>query len=207
MARARHLPEARSTALGMLMVATARCWCGCRRASEEEPRFPERVEQECRTREGCQQLLWRLSEKRDFCYREYGTSPERPKDCDDNDLYFWALKDHIELTELRAQRQNPGNERQDKQRQSEIRGLTRDKQQLDQARQQWQSEREKAAQIDRTWRELDPRKCAIEGDEEACYRLVQFIALGDSPQLAEAKAALASGQKLIEERKKKGRPQ
>jgi len=186
-----------------LLAATTVGLSGCRHSTEEQPSFPERVEQDCKTREGCQVLLAKLGEKRDFCYREYGTSPDRPKDCDRNDVYWWALKDHIELTELRAQRQNAGCQRDEKQRQAELRGVTRERQQLDQARQQWQSDREKAAQVDRTWRELDPRKCAIEGDEDACYRLVQFIALGDSPQAAEAKAALAAGQKVIEERKKR----
>jgi hypothetical protein len=203
MLRARHDVEPRWLATAALVAAALLGLPGCRHSVEEEPSFPERVEQDCRTREGCQQLLARLGGKRDFCYREYGTSPERPIDCDWNDLYWWALKDHIELTELRAQRQNAGGERADRQRQVEIRSLSRERQQLDQARQDWQAERDKAAQVDRTWREVDPRKCAIEGDEDACYRLVQFIALGDSPQAAEAKAALAAGQKVIAERKKR----
>ena len=201
----RHRLDRSSTAAA-LVAALGVALFGCRHTTEENPSFPDRVEQECRTGEGCQQLFVKLGEKRDFCYREYGTSPERPIDCDWNDLYWWALKDHIELNELRAQRQSAGNERPDRPQQNELRSLTRERQQLDQARQQWQAERDKAVQIDRTWRELDPRKCAMEGDADACYRLVQFISLGDSPQAAEAKAALAAGQKLIEERKKRGTP-
>jgi hypothetical protein len=165
---------------------------GCRHNDSEEPAFPVRVDQACRTRQGCQQLLHKLAQKRDYCFRAYGPE-DRPRDCDDNDLYWWALKDHIELTDLRAQRANQACEHQ-------AQAIAAERDKLERQRKRWHDERERAARIDKQWRDLDPRKCALEGDDAACYQLVRFIALGPSPHLDEAKAALAAGQKLIEQR-------
>lgn len=168
---------------------------GCRHEETDEVVFPKRVEASCRTRQGCQQLLQKLTQKRDYCFQEYGTDA-RPADCDANDLHWWALKDHIELVELRAQRHAGACQAQAQQ-------IAQERQKLEQQRQQWHQEREHAARIDKQWRDLNPRKCALEGDEDTCYQLVRFIALGPNPHLDEAKAALASGQKVIEDRKKR----
>jgi hypothetical protein len=178
---------------GVLMVVAALGATSCRHDDGEGPAFPDRVDQDCRTRQGCHQLMQKLTQKRDQCFRTYG-SEDRPKDCDDNDLHWWALKDHIELTELRAQRQVQSCANQ-------AHAIAQERQKLEKQRQKWHDDRERAARIDKQWRDLDPRKCALEGDEAACYQLVRFIALGPNPHLDEAKAALAAGQKIIEQRK------
>jgi hypothetical protein len=176
-----------------LLLLTALTWTSCRYSEGEEPAFPDRVEESCRTRQGCHQLLQKLTQKRDYCFRTYG-SADRPPDCDDNDLYWWALKDHIELTELQAQRRQQACTTQ-------LAAIAEERKKLEQERRRWHDERERAARSDKQWRDLDPRKCALEGDEAECYHLVRFIALGPSPHLDEAKAALAAGQKLIDQRK------
>lgn len=194
--------------LAPLLVAAASTLVGCRHAEEEwEPSFPQMVEQHCQTRNGCQQLFGRLSAKREYCYREYGTAEDRPADCDWNDVYWWALKDHIELTDLQAQRAAPCPSANAGGRTTNPRldaGVSRERQQLEKERAQWRKEREQAVVAEDEWHKLDPKRCALAGEEDACYQLVQFISLGPNPHTEEAKTALASGQKIIEERKKRG---
>jgi len=177
---------------------------GCRHSDEaDDPAFPELVDAHCQTREGCQQLLGRLAAKRDFCFQEYGTSEDRPVDCDWNDIYWWALKDHVELLDLRARKPEPCAQN-DSARGRESRGLARGRQEPEPARPEWQRQQEATIHVEQIWAEIDPKKCAIEGDEAACYQLVRFIALGESPHRAEAQAALAAGQRVIDERRKQG---
>jgi hypothetical protein len=178
---------------------------GCRHAEDEwEPSFPTQVEQHCQTRPGCQQLFARLSAKREFCYREYGTGEDRPVDCDWNDVYWWALKDHIELTDLREHRAAPCPSAEPRQRITPARDVSRERQDLDREREAWRKEREQAVVAEDEWRKLEPKRCALGGEEEVCYQLVQYIALGANPHTEEAKTALAAGQRVIDERKKRG---
>ncbi len=187
---------------GFALLVTSYAASCHRRDDGAQPDFPKKVQQSCRTQAGCSALFQQLTAARNQCYDDYG--PDYGSDeCNINELQWWALKDHIELIELRRRQGQQACHQQQKKLQNERQQLQRERQQLEQVQQQWREERQRAARIDTQWREIDPKRCSLLGESDACYQLVRFIALGDSPHLAEAKAALEAGQRIIARRKKR----
>jgi hypothetical protein len=199
----RRLIGTRGFAILVVIPAVVLCAVSCERRDDgAQPNFPKKVQQSCRTQAGCSALFRQLSAERNRCYDDYGPD-YGTGECKINELHWWALKDHIELIELRRRHGQQACQQQQQEVQKERQQLRTEREQLAQVQQQWREERKRAAQIDTQWREIDPKRCSLLGESEACYQLVRFISLGDNPHLAEAKAALEAGQRLIAQRKKR----
>jgi hypothetical protein len=161
-------------------------------STQSDVAFAETMGRECLTAERCHALLDVVTAARKEC--EVG---RRPANCEEREAQYRVVKAQLALVEAheRAYAESLAIDAGESARDAETRALETQHKELS-------TETAKRESLTAAWTALDPKACALGGDEDACYALVRFLAMADDgPHHAEAREALSAGQRLIAEKK------
>lgn len=188
----------RIAALGGLIAAVGAAACG---AGAPSPTLAERMAEQCTTIAGCEQLLAELTAERNECL-----VGRRPVNCEEREKSFVIVRQHLRQRreEALARAHSEAIIEGAEEREASKDALSQEHAELA-AKPLVTAIADAPAPPDTeaAWNALDPKRCALQGDEDACYAIFRFLSTtGESPHRAEATAALEAGRKLIEERQK-----
>jgi len=175
-----------SAAVGGLTIFLSAC---C--SAQSNPEFAGRMGEACLTIEGCRALMAELDAEQKKC--DLGP---RPTNCNERHAQYDVVRRQVTLldAQARAQGEAKASATRQKERETEAAALKTE-------HAAFSADGQAKADVEAAWSRMDPKRCALRGDEVACYELVGFIAMaGEGPHTAEARAALEAGQRVITQR-------
>jgi len=179
-----------SAVVGGLAIFVSAC---C--TAKSNPKFAAKMGEACLTIEGCRELMAELDVEQKRC--EVGP---RPTNCIERQAQYDVVRRQVTLLDAHARKLGEAEASAAGQAERDAEAEA-----LEAEHASFSAEGQAKADVEVAWTKVDPKRCALGGEEDACYDLVRFIALtGDGPHGAEARAALEAGQRLIAERQSSG---